>query len=174
MWQCKKLILKLRHVPVFSGQRNQENYWALSWWRLILLWYGWPTKGDWPYFQLGPPSEIRVCSSDKITPIYFLRLSKVWSMLHHGSMWLVHKQMLLNTFMYYFGFFFFFFFHHKICVFIIFISFPDKVYQISDWFPTVSSRIVWSSPSPISDTPPHEQDLKLHRTWVQAVLNEVV
>ena len=28
---------------------------------------------------------IIVCSSDKMAPIYFLRLSKVWSMLHHGS-----------------------------------------------------------------------------------------
>ena len=26
-----------------------------------------------------------VCSSDKMAPIYFLRLSKVWSMLHHRS-----------------------------------------------------------------------------------------
>ena len=36
-----------------------------------------------------------VCSSDKMTPIYFLRLSKVWSMLHHGSVWLVHKKCYL-------------------------------------------------------------------------------
>ena len=26
-----------------------------------------------------------VCSSDKMIPIYFLRLCKVWSILHHGS-----------------------------------------------------------------------------------------
>ena len=31
-----------------------------------------------------------VCSSDKMTPIYFLHLSRVWSMQHHGSVWLVH------------------------------------------------------------------------------------
>ena len=34
-------------------------------------------------------NQSRVCSSDKMTPIYFLRLSKVWSILHHGS---VHKK----------------------------------------------------------------------------------
>ena len=49
-----------------------------------------------------------VCSSDKMTPIYFLRLSKVWSMLHHRSVWLVHKKLLLNTFIYFFGIFLFF------------------------------------------------------------------
>ena len=46
--------------------------------------------------------------------------------LEHESVWLVHKKMLFNTFMYFFGIFFFVF-HHKICVFIIFISFSDKV-----------------------------------------------
>ena len=71
-------------------------------------------------------SSLRVCSSDKMTPIYFLHLSKVWSMLHHGSVWLVHKKMLLNTFMYFFGIFFVVS-HQKNCVFIIFISFSDKV-----------------------------------------------
>ena len=25
----------------------------------LFLWYGWPTKGVWPYFQIGPLSEIR-------------------------------------------------------------------------------------------------------------------
>ena len=24
----------------------------------LLLWYGWPTRGVWPYFQPGPMSEI--------------------------------------------------------------------------------------------------------------------
>ena len=37
-----------------------------------------------------------VHSSDKMTPIYFVRLSKVWSMLHHGSVWLVHKKIYLK------------------------------------------------------------------------------
>ena len=38
-----------------------------------------------------------MCSSHKITPIYFLSVSKVWSMFHDGSVWLVHKKILLNT-----------------------------------------------------------------------------
>ena len=67
----------------------------------------------------------RVCSADKIIPIYFLRISNVWSILHHWSAGKVHKKMLLNAF--FFFFFFFFFFHHKIFVFIIFISFLDEV-----------------------------------------------
>ena len=33
-----------------------------------------------------------VCSSDKRTPIYFLRLSKVWSISHHGSVGRDHKK----------------------------------------------------------------------------------
>ena len=56
-----------------------------------------------------------------MTPIYFLRLSKVWSMLHQGSVWLVHKKcyLMLLSFMYPFGFF--------LCAFIISISFFNKV-----------------------------------------------
>ena len=50
-----------------------------------------------------------VSSSDKTTPIYFLRLSKVWSILHHGSVGWVHKTMLLNVFMYFCGIFLLFF-----------------------------------------------------------------
>ena len=61
----------------------------------------------------------RVCSAGKIIPIYFLRISNVWSILHPLSAGKVHKKMLLNSF--------FFFFHHKIFVFIIFISFLDEV-----------------------------------------------
>ena len=64
-------------------------------------------------------------SSEKMTPIYFLRFSKVWSILHHGSVGQVHKKcslVLLHTFMT-----FFVVFHHKICVFIILISFFDEV-----------------------------------------------
>ena len=37
-----------------------------------------------------------VCSYDKMTPLYLLRPSKVWSMLHQGLVWLVHKKMLLK------------------------------------------------------------------------------
>ena len=62
---------------------------------------------------------LRVCSSEKVTSIYFLRFSIVWSMLHDRSVWRVHKKncylMLLCTFLVFFCCFFCFFFHHKIC-----------------------------------------------------------
>ena len=86
-----------------------------------------------------------MCLSDKMTPIYILRLSKVWSMLHHGSVWLVHKKMLLNTFMYFFGIFLLFFITK-----FVFLSFSFLFlikYQISAirnvnwWFPTVSGTV---------------------------------
>ena len=67
-----------------------------------------------------------LCSSEKMTPIYFLRLSKVLSMLHHGSVWRVHKKTLLKNF-YVLFWHIFVVFHHKICAFIIFISFSDEV-----------------------------------------------
>ena len=67
-------------------------------------------KWHWPY---------RVCSSDKMAPIYFLRLSKVWSMLHHRSVGGVQSKECYYTI--------FVVFRHKIYVFIIFISFFDKV-----------------------------------------------
>ena len=50
----------------------------------------------------------------------FLRLSKVWSMLHHRSVGRVRNREC------FFGIFFVLF-HHKICVFIILISYFDKV-----------------------------------------------
>ena len=68
-----------------------------------------------------------------MTPIYFLHLSKVWRMLHHGSVRLVHKKCYLIILCTFLAFLFCccccccFVFHHKICVFIIFISFSDKV-----------------------------------------------
>ena len=73
-----------------------------------------------------------MCSSHKMIPIYFLQHSKVWSILHHGSVGQVHKKVLPNTFINLFGIFFVVVFvvvvfHHKICLFIIFISFFDKV-----------------------------------------------
>ena len=37
-------------------------------------------KGKKRYDDL---STVRACLSDKMAAIYFLRLSKVWSMLHH-------------------------------------------------------------------------------------------
>ena len=69
---------------------------------------------------------LRVCLFDKMSPIYFLCLSKVWSILHHGSVWQVRKKMLLNAFKYFFGCLLLFFII-KFVFFIIFISFSDKV-----------------------------------------------
>ena len=40
----------------------------------------------------------RVCSSDKKAPIYFLHLSKVWRILHHGSVGRGHKKCYLMFF----------------------------------------------------------------------------
>ena len=54
-----------------------------------------------------------VCSSDKKTPIYFLRLSKVWSISHHGSVGRGHKKCYLMLFLFFiikFVFLSFFFF----------------------------------------------------------------
>ena len=42
------------------------------------------------------------------TTIYFFRPSQVWSMLQHGSVWLI-LLMLLNSFIYFFGIFLLFF-----------------------------------------------------------------
>ena len=42
-----------------------------------------------------------VCSSDKKTPIYFLRLSKVWSISHHGSVGRGHKKCYLLLFLFF-------------------------------------------------------------------------
>ena len=42
-------------------------------------------------------SYVWVRSSNKMIPIYFLRLSKVWRILHHRSVGWVHKKMLLNA-----------------------------------------------------------------------------
>ena len=50
----------------------------------------------------------------------FLRLTKVWSILHHGSVGGVQKKKMLFCL-------FIFLFHHKICVFIFFISVFDEV-----------------------------------------------
>ena len=58
-----------------------------------------------------------VCSSDKKAPIYFLRLSKVWSILHYGSVGRGHKKSYLMLFKFFiikfvllsFSFLFFFF-----------------------------------------------------------------
>ena len=60
---------------------------------------------------------------------YHIETSSLICILHHGSVGLVHKKMLRNTFICFFGIFLFAF-PRKICVFIIFISFLMK-YQVS-------------------------------------------
>ena len=65
-------------------------------------------------------------------PRYFLRISKVWSMLHHGLVGRVQNKQSYCMFTYTFAAIFSVLFHQKICVFIIFVSFIflDK-YEIS-------------------------------------------
>ena len=78
--------------------------WSLCNFRNICL-----IDGNFFFFQwIVGVSRLRVCSSDKMTPIYFLRLSNVWSVLHHGAVGRVHKKMLLYAFIYIFGIFLFF------------------------------------------------------------------
>ena len=67
--------------------------------------------------------------------LYSLRISKISSMLHHGSMGRVHSKECYFIFAFTFlAFFFFFFviFHQKYWIFIIFISFFDKVSNFSN------------------------------------------
>ena len=59
--------------------------------------------------------------------LYFLRISKVWSMLHHGSVGQVQSKECYFKFTHTLLWHFFVVFHQKICVFIIFISFFDEV-----------------------------------------------
>ena len=57
--------------------------------------------------------------------LYFFRISKVWNMLHHGSVdefRVKNASLCLHTLLT-----FFIAIHQKICVFIIFISFFDEV-----------------------------------------------
>ena len=55
--------------------------------------------------------------------LYFLRISKVWSMLHHGSVGAGSEQrMLLYVYIYFFGIFLLCF-HQEISVFSMFIPF---------------------------------------------------
>ena len=54
-----------------------------------------------------------MCSSDKNPPIYFFRLSKLWSISHHGSVGRGHKKCYLMLFLFFiikFVFLSFFFF----------------------------------------------------------------
>ena len=55
--------------------------------------------------------------------LYFLRISKVWRMLHHGS---VGEFRVINATSYLY-IHFFVLFHQKLSAFIIFISFFDEV-----------------------------------------------
>ena len=59
---------------------------------------------------MSPGPHTWVCLSDKIALLYFLRLSKVWSMLHHGSVgWVSNKEcyyMFTYTFLVFLSLFF--------------------------------------------------------------------
>ena len=63
-----------------------------------------------------------MCSSDKRSPIFFLCLSKVWSIFCHWLVGRVHKKMLLNAFMYFFSIFLLFF-----IIKFVFLSFSDEI-----------------------------------------------
>ena len=79
--------------------------------------------------------SFRICHGSMIecVPItisyhpHFLRLSNVWSMLHHGIVWWAQNKGCNFTFTCKFFCLFFVVFHDKICVFIIFVSFLDQV-----------------------------------------------
>ena len=82
------------------------------------------SQADKPAYIPFGTQALWVCSSGKSIPIYFLCLSKIWGILHYGSVGRVHKKMFLNTFVYFFtSLTFFFVFDHKICVLIYFICF---------------------------------------------------
>ena len=72
-------------------------------------------------------SMLRSVFPYKMTSIYFLRPSKVWTMLQHGSVWLILTNYCYSIVLCTFLEFFCCFSRHRICVFIIFISFSDKV-----------------------------------------------
>ena len=71
----------------------------------------------------GQCTNVQRCPSDKLTQIYFLRLSNVCSILHHGSVGRVHKILSVNAFKCFFSIFVVVVFGDKIKVFVIFISF---------------------------------------------------
>ena len=58
--------------------------------------------------------------------LYFLRISKVWSMLHHGSVGQVQSKECYFRFYVLYDIFLLFL-NKKKCVFIIFISFSDEI-----------------------------------------------
>ena len=112
----KLLFLK----SVFTGYRK---------WNIGLKWV--------KYWNTGNCSE-GVRSSDKMITICFLRLSKVWNILHHGSVGRVHEKMLLNALIYVFGIFCFSWqnlcFHHFDFFFWWSIKFPQQnINQSETW-----------------------------------------
>ena len=69
-----------------------------------------------------------VCLTDNSNQLYILRLSKVWSMLHHGPAGRVqNKASCIHIFFW----IFFSFINYKICVFIIVSSLFDEVSNFS-------------------------------------------
>ena len=67
-----------------------------------------------------------MCSTDNFLLLNFLRACKVWSLLHHGSLEQVQSRECYIMFKYT-SLGFFCCFSSKKCVFIIFISFFDKL-----------------------------------------------
>ena len=62
--------------------------------------------------------SLRVCSSNKMAPIYFLHLSKVWSMLHITGQWCEFRVKDATIYLHILFWYFVVVFHHKIRVFI--------------------------------------------------------
>ena len=64
----------------------------------------------------------QVCSSGKMVPMFFVRLCKVWRILHHVSVERVIRKTFFNAFITLLWHVFVVF-HHKICVSIFFVFF---------------------------------------------------
>ena len=95
----------------------------------LFLWFssGKIVKQKWILNAIIRPIHFLECV--RLTKLYhfiFLHLSKVWSMLHHGSVRRVKNKSTTLSFHLLFWHFFVIF-HHQNCGFIIFISFFDEL-----------------------------------------------
>ena len=74
---------------------------------------------------------LRVCSIGIFLYLCYLRITKVWSMLHHGSVgWVQSKECSFFVHIYFFGIFLLFL-HQKSCAVIIFVTF---FYYVPNFF----------------------------------------
>ena len=102
----------------------------------------------------------------------FFSLSKVWSLLHHGLVWRVHKKMLPNAFIYFFwhfvvfmirfvflsfSFLLLFFFYFFYFLFFIYLFFLMKCLISATEYETIRSKNWWSVSAIVNVTP--------WRTW---------